>query len=675
VEWVLLTLGPPPIEYKILINKWTRRFIIAGAFRRIPFYSADYLVFSSFGFFGRDTELVRIVTRKVFNYPIVPGEPLSILFEGRNVIGEDSYGRPAPDIIRKPWQIGRMAIEASRDLVDETYRTQNVSQRVDNVYLGILERKIFEWLAVRSQDNFTSFDQRSFTQEKFQNEIPVVREPIRKGFKVGVTPRVNSKLLLSGRRIRRNIDRSLDRFNRWFRAISQNTVSEDQISGFSLSHSRKIPESLFVLSTRNFSERSYLASVGLLEPQRTIRYSNRNEFNRKRNARRSPLHRRPIIRYIDILFKTRSKTKGFMADISTRQQQYELFRARSTLQDYILASRRYSIMEEQFSNPDQKSIFFGTLAQRFSWQRELYSHLFGDSRSRSNSLYNQQYVGNLQLVRRLFSISWEPQEQQVPINKKRRKFSLDQRTFDRQKNIFEHEEFGKVIPLKVENIKERKQVFNELNLVGVNSKLGNWILRPKKRYFRDTRVEIKPIYAGWDQTRHALVLCNRFLPIEWAIRTKLANKYETKLKTNLSAMLNNFENYRRNTARREFRVWPQNLLIRRMRIRNVRYNIRVALQRTNLSVLSHDRVFWRRKAIGLDGSRHAFWINPRSRNSIRTNQQVRSSQNFPLSFERGIRQISYVPGDFQPSNRGGLIWPGTDPFLFVPKNFTNLDLI
>jgi hypothetical protein len=51
IEKVLLFWKCPPFEWKQIIHKWTIRFIIRFSFRSIPFYTADYLVFSGFGFF------------------------------------------------------------------------------------------------------------------------------------------------------------------------------------------------------------------------------------------------------------------------------------------------------------------------------------------------------------------------------------------------------------------------------------------------------------------------------------------------------------------------------------------------------------------------------------------------------------------------------------------------
>ena len=101
----------------------------------------------------------------------------------------------------------------------------------------------------------------------------------------------------------------------------------------------------------------------------------------------------------------------------------------------------------------QISNFSGKLVQRINWQNKFYYYLFGGSRSRSNSIYSQQYIGNLQLIRRLFSVSWFFNENMLSFHFQfkgiqflRRKIALDQSTFDKGKTIFEHEELGKTFP-------------------------------------------------------------------------------------------------------------------------------------------------------------------------------------------------------------------------------------
>ena len=666
LERFFLNFRFPLIEWKKKIHRLTRYLMISFSFRRIPYYSADYLSFSSLGFFGRDIELRRRVIHGSFNYSITPRSPLPILIEGRNVIVEDCYGRPSPDILQA-WLLNCLTLEVSHDSVDETYRTQYINQRVDSVYLGIFERKIFEWLSLRNPKSLMMSDQ--IVNDQNKKAAVLVREPIRKSIGINVTPRNNS---LTSNLLHMSPEWFSDRFLRWFRLIRNVKSGEDKSFGLPSGYFRKVPESLFALSTNN-SQQSYLASIGMLEPQRVIRYSNSIEFTRKRNARRSPLHRAPILRYIDLFLKTRSEIKGIFRDVSTRQQQRDLYCARLILHNYVSFSRCYLEIEQIFR---QISNFSGKLVQRINWQNKFYYYLFGGGRSRSSSVYSQQYIGNLQLIRRLFSVSWFFNENMLSFHFQfkgiqflRRKIALDQGTFDKGKTIFEHEELGKIFPV------DRRFNLNSEDSLDLGTKRENdWFLFFKRRSSLNFCVETIPLYVGWDNHRHSIILCNRFLPLDWSIRTKLFNK----VMFSFYLVIKSFKSHYTERIRREFRVWPKNFQTRRMRLRNVRYNTRIFLKRRILigninSLLSEDRSMWRGKTYNSDASIFAFWFNPRSdiqrKDVSGSRNPVRGSQRFPFSLERGIHSMTYILGDLQPSIRGGLIWSGTNFFALVQKNY------
>jgi hypothetical protein len=234
--------------------------------------------------------------------------------------------------------------------------------------------------------------------------------------------------------------------------------------------------------------------------------------------------------------------------------------------------------------------------------------------------------------------------------------ALDQRTFDIQKNIFEHEELShrRLNKLNKEQSFKNKEAsalhFSKISNVHI---VSDWFHLSKDRYIPDVRINAKPL--------------------EWRVRTKLANKDESKMQFNSSIFLKNLESYERKQSRREFTVWPKNFRTRRMRLRNVRYNRRALLQRRILSYrkgskidfsfLSQDRSLWTRKADNND------WISLLDPHSNRGFPRTSTSQSFPLSLERGVQAHHYVPGDLQPSIRGGLVWPGIDSLLFVPKSY------
>ena len=626
---------------------------------------------------------------------MTPGKPVSILIEGRNVIGEDSYGRPAPDIAHEPIQISRLAVEVISDLVDKIYRTQQIGQRVDVIYLGTIERKLSDWLSVRiRKKNFVNekniIDVWNHKKRLEQKAIILAKEPARNNFGSDATLRDRSNFLFCENQ-REKVVRSLNRFVRWLHVINQVKKDENhRLIGFLLSPSIKVPEIPFALSSNHFMQQSYLTSIGMLEPQRAIRYANSTEFSRKRNARRSTLYFGTILRCFNLFIITNSKIEGFVKDHLIRQKQHDLYRARITIHNYIVTSCRYSELDQDILSFYKNLKLVDRIICRSRWQRELSSYLFGSDHSRSIDVYCQQCVGNLQLIQRLFSISWSSKENIVPFRFRtkeklflRRKISLDQKPITKREDIFEHEELGKVLLLKIENKREHKKLINlpiRISRKEITTKirdLGDWVLLARKIYRVDQRVESHPLYIGFNQEKHALMMCNRYLPIEWTTQTKLLYNCTIKIKFDHIADL---KSYSYQNKRIEFSSWPQSPQNRRIHLYNVRYNGRISLQRriyarqiTEFAFMSRDRNLWRQRTIKWDSSLFEFWINPKSevhqKSKIGTSKIIRSNQKIPLSLEQAIRPSTYVSGDLQPSTRGGLIWPGTKLSLFIPQKF------
>merc|ERR1712113_779361 len=163
---------------------------------------------------------------------------------------------------------------------------------------------------------------------------------------------------------------------------------------------------------------------------------------------------------------------------------------------------------------------------------------------KQKNIYNQQYIGNLDYIRRLHFISWnfseissKNQEQKTFL---RRKLMFDQRSLDFQKNVFEHEELEKVRPLKIEKGKERFYrsyffpILNDQTLPkGVSSPIFNeprWFQifstreLPSIKYSQN--VLLQPLYVGWDSERHAFTLSTRFFPLENTICAKIRKSFQ-----------------------------------------------------------------------------------------------------------------------------------------------------
>jgi hypothetical protein len=317
-----------------------------------------------------------------------------------------------------------------------------------------------------------------------------------------------------------------------------------------------------LLGTMIIKENSYLYT----KDGTVIEYPYKSDYELKRRVHQSFLHRGPILRYIDIVLKTRVHKKHFSRDLSTRQQQYDLYRARIVLHEYINRARRYS---QRMSYKPSQSKFTNKQIKSNMWQREAHQYFFGGARSRSNLIYNQQYIGKLRHIRQLFSVSWSFQDKGIPDRLEtkekrilRRKITLDQRTFDRRSNVFEHEELGDTIPLKLQSEKDRKRAwsfFSSLENKTKDRKLNSWVPLYKKRYFPDTRVEAKPVFVGWDTNRHALVLCNHFLSLDYAITNDVTHTSEIYIQS--TTIPTQIELYHKANSQKKFVLWPKNVKV------------------------------------------------------------------------------------------------------------------
>ncbi len=637
LERIFLRLKKPPEFWRGAVEKGTSRLIVALALAALPFYSADYLSRNLFGFSSRDSELSKLLSRFAFSIKRpAPGEPVSVQFEGRNILSPESYGRTAPDVIRDPWHRSTLSIEAQREGIEETYATRSSNQKVDAVYLGSLERTVFEWLNRRTAGG----------QERSQanRETVPVGTPVRQGLGREVAPPADGLRTPT----RADTDRRVGRRDKWYRASRARRADTGYAINLPLERAQAHPEGLTALYHTGLEAPRYLAGGGRVEPFRPIRYDSPSELSRKRNARRSPLHKAPVHAYRDWLLSRQPKEA-----LTSALQQKGLYRARLALNDYLSAARRYQEAERGsrgWSTSRRVSL-------RAAGQRELFQRRSGGVRSRANSVYSQQYTGNLHLVRRLFAVSWDARENRLGKGV-RRKLALDQLTQQRTPANFESEELGRASVLRVQNGQNR--------LVAPGGK--GWVLLPGSVRRPDTQIHPQPLYAGFDQERRALVLTNRVLPPERALRggpgLENAGAWSNRGLSDslLQASLKTGE-----TTRTRFSVWPRNNRVRRIRSVNTRYTSRPVLSRRRpireVQLLSRDRATWAKGSVGTPAlSQFAFWRNPRSdsRKSTLDITPVRSSQAFPLSFERAARVGVYVPGDLQPSNRGGLLWPGAE---------------
>jgi hypothetical protein len=607
-------------------------------------------------------------------------------------MSEEKYGRSSPDIIREPVHISRLVTEFGRDLVDETYRTQHINQRVININpVGVLERKIITVLQ-KKKNSIASNKNKIQNIRSERKSVTLAREPIRKNRFLNDT---RSNIFIHqdyrlNEETRIHIERCLDRFSHLSHKATKNR-EERGLFGLPLEKSTEMSANLVALSTTYWSHLAYLGSVGRIRPQKIIRYTRPSEFFRKRNARRSPLYYGSILRYMDLLLKVRPPIMGLSRGLSNGQQQHNLYRTRLISNEYTTTARQYFLRVRNIARNRRRSKTFTKLSQRTIFQRELHLHLARRSHSYVVSNLNQQYIGNLQIIRRLMAVSWSSCD--TPIYSRlrgkrttflRRKVRYDLICVNEQRDIFDHEELGKSMTLKIQKGKERSQ--DPALLLDLNGKIikterfCSFTLPPKQRYFPDSRVEAVSLHGGLDSRLRAFVFSNQSPNIDLVNESTVMQDPEVSSTHITESLIFKNKDYR---SKSEFTIWTKNIQSRQIRLHNVRYKGRALLSRrvnpkmknteADLLLLSRERNFWTLKASSSERIAFTSWFretrDKQSRTGKRIIREVHRARTYPLSIERSTNQMTYVPGDLQPVSRGGVTWPETDPFLFIKKKF------
>ena len=150
---------------------------------------------------------------------------------------------------------------------------------------------------------------------------------------------------------------------------------------------------------------------------------------------------------------------------------------------------------------------------------EVFDEFFDGAKSFSNKVYNQQFKGTLRSVRRLFSLTPNPQG----LNDENIQTILK---FDQP--LYKFSEKQQFSPYHEELINESKNTKNE-------SSLKNTIL-------------IKPLYAGWDESLRKFVITNKFLP-------RTIASYKVNIDTETSGQFSQ-TSIKKKGQKIKFTAWP-----------------------------------------------------------------------------------------------------------------------
>lgn len=271
--------------------------------------------------------------------------------------------------------------------------------------------------------------------------------------------------------------------------------------------------------------------------------------------------------------------------------------------------QKLTLSEEK--NLFEKRILLSTYYDSLRYYNQLpyieqFQEFFDGSKSYADRVFNQQFKGTLKIVRRLFSITVDPEENtnENPVLK-----------FDQPLYLNYNESDYKSFHEELSHKKVQKTNFLEIS----NS---------------------TPFYAGWDQGLRKLVITNRLLPRSFA---GYALYSPTKIKGKEYRTLANFID---SNKKIEFTTWPLSKLILEKEpksLSNIPYNVIFAfLNDPRNKPLVNDLYFFF---------------------EFQTNDPV---ETVPSNLTRTIEatEAADTIQEVLPPNKGGFIWPGNSPLKF-----------
>ena len=266
----------------------------------------------------------------------------------------------------------------------------------------------------------------------------------------------------------------------------------------------------------------------------------------------------------------------------------------------------------------EKRFFLGSYYDTLRYYNQLpnieqFEKYYGPSKSYADRVFNQQFKGTLKVVRRLFSITVDPEDNinDNPVLK-----------FDQPLYSKENESNYKPFHEELSQKKKQKTPFLEIS----NS---------------------TPFYAGWDQGLRKLVITNRLLGRSL---TGYGLYSPTKIKGKEYGTLSNFIDLNKKI---EFTTWPlskSTLEKQPKSLSNIPYNVLFESIKDpkNKSIADYLKDFFENE--GIDP------LDTFPSNLTRSN--IENPEKLPNKDEQEpLKEVI-------PPNKGGFIWPGNSPLKF-----------
>lgn len=286
----------------------------------------------------------------------------------------------------------------------------------------------------------------------------------------------------------------------------------------------------------------------------------------------NPVYKTLLALDIDLFLKRQPKKFQISAT-----QEVDLYTKRRMLESYYNSLREYSKLP----------------------YNETFEDFFDGTKSFSNRVYNQQFKGTLRSVRRLFSLTLNPESDK---NRNiQRVLKFDQPLYD----FSSKQQFS---PYHEELINQSKQFKEDLSL--------------KNEFL------IKPLYAGWDEGLRKFVITNKFLP-----RTLASYKVNIDNETRQKFSQNSIN---KKAQKIKFTAWP--LSLQNVSGSEKQYKIPYV-------TLFRDKMDYAEQAQQVFGDSYS---------TLPSNVELYNRQ----LIERGKVQETQNSFESLVPKRGGFIWPG-----------------
>ena len=190
---------------------------------------------------------------------------------------------------------------------------------------------------------------------------------------------------------------------------------------------------------------------------------------------------------------------------------------------------------------------------------KFYFHLFNRHHSHINRNYNQQFIGNLQIIRQLFIISWSYNTYTKNIEVSQKIF-LNKNIYGSHLYIFDHENREKYQILQ--NIYIQRKIFQTCNKNQWSSCI---LILIKMHYFIELYIQTKPIQIiTWDICNYRQTYNSNSHILNWSIKNNYYKIIPTKRINFQLKKLNNIQ---------KFLYWPRTIQSKKIQFKNVRYNL------------------------------------------------------------------------------------------------------